>query len=400
MEKVVFVNHLPLGSASSYRQAGLAKYLGRLGYHPDLVGRAGKASVRSEGGSAGPGSAFPFDRTFLWREPIGGRPLQNALLAASATKGAAIVHVNRASPYTATLLGFGLVPRDYALVVDMEDWDGYGGYSSYARKRGPRGWLLTAYERSFPRAADAVLVVSERLRSYMLSIGVEEEKIFNIPNGFDEEFFHPDIDPTAVRKQYGFGNSPTVMYSSALWSFERRQHEVALEAFKKARSEVPGAKLLLTGAGDFDVKKVVRDMGLEDSVVLTGFVPRSQMPELMAAADVALHVISYHPFHQASSPMIISEYMAMGKPIVAPRSGEIATMLSDGVGMLVDGLDPSAMGAALARLLGDASLRARLGQRAIIRSRERYSYRVAAAHLREAYAEACSARSPPRRVGP
>ena len=341
MDRVVFVNHLPLGSASSYRQTGLAKYLRRRGYRPELLGRARKVrrhgesgSTRrpTEGGTEGQENALPFDRTFLWREPMEGWFLQNSSMAARATKGADIVHVNRASPYTATMLGLGRVPRSYALVVDMEDWDGYGGYSSYARKTGARGWLLTACERLFPRSADAVLVVSRLLRSYMVSIGVPEEKIFLIPNGFDEELFHPDVDGSAVRRQYGLSDSPTVMYSSALWSFERPLHEVALEAFRVARSEVPEAKLLMTGAGDLDVKGIIRKLNLEDSVIMAGFVPRNMMPQLMASADVALHVISYHPFHQASSPMIIPEYMAMGKPIVAPRSGSLQPCSPTGLG--------------------------------------------------------------------
>ncbi len=115
------------------------------------------------------------------------------------------------------------------------------------------------------------------------------------------------------------------------------------------------------------------------------------MPNLMAAADVALHVISYHPFHRASSPVIIPEYMAMGKAIVATDSGEIASLLGDGAGILVNGLDPEALASGVVRVLRDPSLRKGLGARAMERSMG-LSYRAAASSLREVYRAAASSR--------
>ncbi len=390
MDRVVFVNHLKTGSASSYRQAGLAKYLRKLGYHTSLLGRGSQdgnsASSRDENASA-------YDETFFWEEQIAGRALQNLLLLRRILREADIVHINRANPYTATLMGFERSSFGGALVVDMEDWDGYGGYSTYARKLGPRGWLLTGYERVFPRMGDAVVVVSQLLRSYMLGVGVPEEKVSIIHNGFDEDLFDPGIDGREARMEYGLGSSPVVMYSGALWSFEREQHEVTLEAFRRVCAQVPDARLLLTGRGDLELKKTIEKLNLEANVVATGFVPRSKMPHLMAAADVALHVISYHPFHRASSPVIIPEYMAMGKAIVAPSSGELPTLLADGSGLLVGGLDSSALAAGVVRLLKDASLRKELGTRAARRSRELYSYRVAAASLKKTYDSAVRSRS-------
>ncbi len=391
MDKVVFVNHLRTGSASNYRQAGLSRYLRKLGYHTTLIGREsqGGASATSIGSISHP----EFDEVIFWDEPIAEKLVSNLSLLSRALHDADVSHVNRANPYTATLTCLDRSSFGGALVVDMEDWDGYGGYSSYARKFGPRGWVLTGYERTFPRMADGVVVVSELLRSYMMSIGVPERKISLIHNGYDEDLFDPSTDGSRVRAEYHLGGSPVVMYSGALWSFEKEQHEVALKAFKKMCMEIPDAKLLITGKGDLELKKTIEEMKLGDNVVTTGFVPRSRMPEVMAAADVALHVISYHPFHRASSPVIVPEYMAMGKPVVAPASGELAFLLADGAGLLVNGLDSSALAAGLVKLLRDASLRVELGATAMRRSKELFSYRVAASALKSAYDNAIRSHS-------
>jgi glycosyltransferase involved in cell wall biosynthesis len=63
--------------------------------------------------------------------------------------------------------------------------------------------------------------------------------------------------------------------------------------------------------------------------------------------------------------MKIYEYMAMGKPVVAPRLGPLADGIVDGgTGILFPRRDPAALQAALASLLGDEALRARMGANA------------------------------------
>ena len=47
MKGVAFVNHLRLGSASSFRQAGLAKYLDRLGVKGEFLGLGARAAGRA-----------------------------------------------------------------------------------------------------------------------------------------------------------------------------------------------------------------------------------------------------------------------------------------------------------------------------------------------------------------
>lgn len=390
MASVVFVNHLPEGSASSYRQAGFARCLRRRGFDTTLVCRGSNAG-RESGGSAprsGQGAGRDFDRKVYWAEPFPYDLLSNLRVLSGALEGADIVHVNRANPYTATLLAAARRSRRAPLVVDLEDWDGYGGYSSYIRSYGPKGWVLTGFERTFPPKADAVVVVSKLLRSYVLSLGVPQEKVFVVHNGFDDDLFRPEVDGSGVREEYGLSDDPVVMYSSTFWKFERALHETALSSFELVLKEVPEARLLMTGREVLDIGTVLREGRVGSRVVRPGFVPRSAVPELMASADVAIHVISGHPFHAASSPMIIPEYMAMAKPVVAPRIGEIPEMLGDGAGILVDDVEPEPIARETVRLLTDRRLRKRVGGAARLRARERYSYEAGTADLMRAYERA------------
>ena len=294
-----------------------------------------------------------------------------------------VVHINRAHPYTATL---ALAARGATreLVVDMEDWDGFGGYSSFARKYGPSGGLLTLYERTLPRAADEVLAVSALLNDHMRKAGVQGDRLTVIPNGYDPDLFHSDADGGAARRRYSLGGK-VVIYASTFWPFELGVHRLVLQTFAEGLRAVPDASLLGVGRGNPPVVKMAEELGVRPRVVFTGFVPRGDLPGLMAAADVAVHMISGHPFHLASSPMIVPEYMAMGKPVVAPAYGELRNMLGGGGGVLVGSPSPGTMASSIIHLLEDAPMRVALGRKASERAAKLYSYEVLAKKLAAVY---------------
>jgi len=246
--------------------------------------------------------------------------------------------------------------------------------------------MLTLYENTFPRLGDLVVTVSHLLTSRMAQLGVPRDKMLLIPNGYDEELFAPSISGEEVREQYGLKDFPVVIYMSTFWQFERGLHEIALDAFKEVTRRIPDARLLMVGGGNLPVSSLIAERGLEDRVMPTGFVERGKIPELIASADVALHVISDHPFHKASSPMVMPEYMAMGKPIVAPRTGELAYALTGGAGWLVDDARPEPLAGGVVALLKDEAKRREMGLAALKKAQEEYSYGSLAAKLKVAYA--------------
>jgi glycosyltransferase involved in cell wall biosynthesis len=381
MKGVAFVNHLRLGSASSFRQAGLAKYLDRLGVEGEFLGLRGGATKRS----AETMEVWRcFRRISYWNEPLVTRFRENVGLYRRIARDNSVLHVNRANPYTATIAAIGKSGQN-KLVVDMEDWDGFGGYSTYASLYGARGGVLTLYENAFPRLGDLVLTVSHLLTLRMAQLGVPMKKILLIPNGFDEELFSPEISGREMREEYGLKDFPVVIYMSTFWKFERGLHEAALAAFKKVTRELPDARLLMVGGGNLPVSSLIAEKGLESRVIPTGFVDRGKIPMLIASADVALHVISDHPFHAASSPMVMPEYMAMGKAIIAPRVGELAYALGGGAGWLVEGVNPDLLAEGVVALLKNEPKRREMGLAAEEKARAEYSYRSLAAKLKDAY---------------
>ena len=105
---------------------------------------------------------------------------------------------------------------------------------------------------------------------------------------------------------------------------------------------------------------LVESLGLRGRVRLTGLRPPREVRALIE--DSLFHVSAARV---ATFGMANLEAMACGKAVVAPRVGGVVDYLRDGVnGLLIAPKDPEAMAAAMARLLDDHALRARLGTRA------------------------------------
>ncbi len=132
-------------------------------------------------------------------------------------------------------------------------------------------------------------------------------------------------------------------------------------------AELPAPlRLLLIGDGPLfaQVREQVGKLELGDRIVLTGRIAHETAAQHLAAADIlcAPHVGNADGSEFFGSPTKLFEYMAMGRAIVASRLGQIGEVLeAERTALLVPPGDAAALSGALARLAGDAALRARLG---------------------------------------
>ena len=214
---------------------------------------------------------------------------------------------------------------------------------------------------------DCVICVSEPGKAHLIkNWGVPAEKIVVFPNGVDVGRFRPDPGARSeVRASLGIGSNPLIIFVGSFYKW----HDVAtlLDAFAQLMLAHPDARLLLVGEGEKRQMTVqgAANLGISDNVCFTGQVPHSEVPRLMAAADIA--VVPYPPMDRDLwlSPLKLFEYMASGTAVVASAVGQLTEIIQDGInGLLVPPGDASAMTAALKRLIEEPSLRSRLSQHA------------------------------------
>lgn len=233
--------------------------------------------------------------------------------------------------------------------------------------RGLQRWVAEKEMRYTFREARKILCVSDAAKAHLASRwNILPEKIVVMPNGVDTTLFYPDEKVAAVtRTDLGLDDAPVVGFVGGFQ--EWHGIDGLVEAFAAVRGRVPGAKLLLVGDGPARpmVDAAVARFGVAADTTITGFVPQSRVPELLAAVDVAVVPYPKLPQELWFSPLKLYEYMAAAKAIVASADGQISQVIqSEITGILFEPGDISAMTTGIIRVLSDAELRESLGQAA------------------------------------
>ena len=183
--------------------------------------------------------------------------------------------------------------------------------------------------------------------------------------------------PMAVRQRLGLpAEGPLVGIVGRLQRWKGMHTLVqALPSILKAYPR--GHAVLVGGKHDLEpdypdfLAKQVRDLGLNDKVIMTGL--QRNIPEWMQALDVVVHASDREPFG-----IVIIEAMALGKPVIAGAEGGPVEIITQGVdGLLTPFEDANALADAVLRLLDDTEYARRLGEVARQRAREFSTQRYA-----------------------
>lgn len=192
--------------------------------------------------------------------------------------------------------------------------------------------------RSVLRGARLVVAASSALADAARRLGAADVRV--IPSGIDL--------PAEVGEE---ADPPEVLYAGRL------SEEKGVLELVEAAHDLP-----LVVAGDGPLRAQVPQA--------RGFVPHDELERLYARAAVVAC-----PSRREGFGVACLEAMAHARPVVASDVGGLKDLVVDGeTGLLVPPRDPSALRAALGRLLGDRDLRRRLGAAGRERARERFSW--------------------------
>jgi glycosyltransferase involved in cell wall biosynthesis len=240
------------------------------------------------------------------------------------------------------------------------------------------------------RASDLQIHTAGYFADQVHAWGAAREKIRLIHNGVDLEVFREDGNGGEGEALAPLSSSPLLFTARRLVRKNGLHH--LLRALPPVVEET-GCRLLIAGEGPerARLEGLARALGIQESVEFLGPVSRSRMPLYLRRADVAVL-----PSLIEASSLFLLEAMAMGKAILATRTGGIPEILEEGEALLVEVGDIEAIGDGLLTLLRDGRLRERLGKRVRCRSRE-YSWERVVDETEEAYAALLRARGEEKR---
>ncbi len=214
-------------------------------------------------------------------------------------------------------------------------------------------------------AAEAARLVGRRLPSLVIPPGVDATR-FALPS---------DAARWGLRQRLGWWpDRPIVVGVSRLVT--RKGFDVLIDAVAALDDEVG---LVVAGAGRDRARLAarIRARGLEHRARLLGRVSDADLPSVYAGGDVFAMPCRdrWRGLEQEGFGIVFLEAAAAGLASVAGRSGGTAEAVVDGeTGFVVDPGDPGAVRDALGVLLGDPSLRVRMGAAARQRAETTFSY--------------------------
>ena len=179
---------------------------------------------------------------------------------------------------------------------------------------------------SFIGLADAVAVIQEKLK-VEVPPWVHCETVMP---GVDLEFFSPRSGEPLLRKQYGVAeDEKVIVYHGGLNDFTRPGLETLCRAVGSINQQGHRCRLLRTGPFGLDFLEQLPPESAS-AVSDLGLLPRQELPDILALADVFVQPGKIDPFEDLRLPGKVPEFLAMGRPVLMPDVN-ISHLFRDGV---------------------------------------------------------------------
>jgi glycosyltransferase involved in cell wall biosynthesis len=264
-------------------------------------------------------------------------------------------------------------------------------YSAYWQKCVPcqrlrwNPWRNRRIARVLARDAHRVTAVSHELAKALAANGLRVDRV--VHNATEPRPALPaPADVERFRAERGLAGAEVLAIGGRL--HEQKGVGQLLRMLARLAPSRPRLRLLVLGKRDVyaeEFEPLARSLGVADRVVATGWLDGDDLQKALAAVDVFVTPsICFDTFG-----MVNLEAMEHGKPVVATAFGGSPEVVEDGVtGFVRNPFDVEGSSEAIARLLDDPELAARMGEAGRARWRERFGLERMTAEYLEEYAAA------------
>lgn len=210
------------------------------------------------------------------------------------------------------------------------------------------------------RQADRILTVSQHSkRQIMEGYSVPDSKVSVVPEGPGSVFRKVEMGQEIVRTLRRFEiktDAPYLLYAGGISPHKNLRRLV--DAFSVLLKSHASLQLVLVGDYESDsfysdypfLSNQVRELGVQDRVIFTGFVDDEELVHLYNAARVFVF-----PSLQEGFGLPAVEAMACGTPVVASREGSLPEIVGDS-GYYFDPCSTDDLVASVSQVLGDPAL--------------------------------------------
>ena len=242
-----------------------------------------------------------------------------------------------------------------------------------------------------PFSTALAIVHTEAARQELIGRGLKPNYVAVIPAGIPAPPFEGDAD--AFRRKHSLeGKFLLTIFG---YIAPNKGYEVALPVLAELSENVV---LVIAGGSRNDemnyvlekVNAEISSLGLEDRVVITGYLSDSELADAMAATDIALV-----PHTQATGSYSVAVPISYGKPVIASDMDCFTELNARQPCMeIFPNGDQAALSAKIRELMGNSTSRKELGRKAMAFANGRGSWKSSARLTRNMYERAIELYSP------
>jgi len=239
---------------------------------------------------------------------------------------------------------------------------------------------------------DRVLAISEVIHKNVLdTTPITPDRVLTLHDAIDTNVFSlQQADRQKVRKELGLDNDIVLIGFVGRFS-PGKGHEELLEAARIISRTAENAHFLIVGEAsrgeqryEQKIMSLSRSLGIEKAVTFAGF--REDIPDVMAAFDIFAF-----PSHAESFGVVLIEAMAMERPVVSTNCDGVLDIVVDGeTGLYVQPRRADELAVALMQLIADPLLRDQMGKAGRKRVEELFDQRKQISTLEGIYEELLS----------
>ncbi|MGV8056433.1 MAG: glycosyltransferase family 4 protein [Smithellaceae bacterium] len=241
--------------------------------------------------------------------------------------------------------------------------------------------LARKCERYIFRRAKLITAVSEFLSERIRSVPSSNAPVITIPNGVGIDWFDRRIDQVEVedlRQSIGLTGKRVICFVGGLVPWHN--FDLVLQVLASLIADRNEVALLLVGDGPLKtyILSKSQELEIEHAVHLTGQVAYRDVPKYISLSTVTV----IPETNDYRSPIKLFEYMAMAKPVVAPRKPAIEIVITDGKeGVLFEPGDCASFLCALSCVLSNPDRARAMGMAGKEKVREQFLWEQHASRL-------------------
>jgi colanic acid biosynthesis glycosyl transferase WcaI len=260
--------------------------------------------------------------------------------------------------------------RGIKFVFWVQDLLGVGAYRILKKKIPFLGHMVGGYyiqlERSLLRRSDKIVLITEDFRPLMRQWGIDEAKIHVIPNWAPLEEIPLQPKNNDWARLHQLHETFCFLYAGTLGLKHNPELLVKL-ALRYQKDKATRVVVVSQGLGADYLKERKAQLKLDNLLVL-GYQPYEQLPQVLGAADVLVALLEPDA-GVFSVPSKVLTYLCAGRPLllaVPPDNLAARIVFSQEAGLVVHPRDVDGFLTAADALFRDQSLREKLGRNARI----------------------------------